>query len=477
MKIQITILSVFIVSLIFCSKPANNVKPSTGVPKDTSSMTLSMDKAPIKPFQPVPSIINVPLEIKTDVAAKMINEQIKGLLYECDTLTLGGVKPVKVKVWKKDSIMLSLNGDELHYSIPLRIWMQFSFNINALGMNHTEYQDVEASIMLKFHSRLFVKNDWKIVTMTKSDGYEWLSDPVVRVRFLTIPIKPVADLLLSKQTNSFGDMIDKAVTSMVDIKKMISPLWNKMQTPILLAADPDSLWLRLTPHSVYMTQLEGRDNVIRSSIGIKSVAETFFGSNPGQAKADSLPEFVIPGKIDSTFVINLYSELSFASVSQMARSMLAGKSFELSGREIIIQDINLYGLEGYAILSIDLIGAYNGKIYAIGKVIHDKDAQTVEIGELEFDLSTQNRLHKTAEWMFHGLILSKVKPFLKFSIKDKLLESQLMVQKMLSNNQIFKNVYVNGTIDSLSIGGITCTESCIQTILLTKGTLNLHIRN
>jgi hypothetical protein len=80
-----------------------------------------------------------------------------------------------------------------------------------MGLSHTEYQEVEAAIALKFRSRLFVKNDWKIVTMTKSEGYEWLSDPVVKVRFITIPVKPIADMILSKQQDSFGAMVDKAV--------------------------------------------------------------------------------------------------------------------------------------------------------------------------------------------------------------------------------------------------------------------------
>ena len=477
-RLQLIALLVFI-TLLFCVKPVTNIQ-SSGSQDSTSTSNYNeqpqIKREPVSPIQPVPSTINVPLVIRTDVAEQMINQQIKDILYECDTLSLGGFKPVKVKVWKKDSITISLNGDELQYRIPLRIWMQFSFTINALGLSHTEYQDVEASIALNFRSRIFVKNDWKIVTMTHSDGYEWLSDPVVKVHFLTIPVKPVADFLITHQQASFGELVDKVISSSLDIKKMITPVWNRMQTPILISVAPDSLWLRLRPQGIYMTQLEGSNRMIKSSIGIKSVAETFFGTQPAIMTNESLPEFVIPGKLDSTFVINLYNEITYESASQVTRSLLVGKSFSNNKYEAIINDINIYGMDGYAVVSIDLSGYYKGKIFVIGRVQYDSSTQTISIVDLEFDISTQNKLHKTADALFHKVMLSKLKPYLKFSIRDRLLESQLITQKMLTNKEISKNVFVNGILDSLTIAGITCTDRGIRTTLLAKGVVTVQIR-
>jgi hypothetical protein len=48
-----------------------------------------------------------------------------------------------------------------------------------------------------------------------------------------------------------------------------------------------------------------------------------------------------------------------------------------------------------------------------------------------------------------------------------------MVQKMLSHKEISKNVYLTGSIDSLSIAGVTLTDRAIKAILLAKGTLNV----
>ncbi len=444
-------------------------------PAVTTGPSLPEGRAKVVEFNPVPSIINVPVEVRTPALEQMINEQLPELFFESDTMTVGPKKNVKVKVWKGDSLRLSLTGDELEYRVPIKIWMQFSFTVGALGVSHTEYQEVEAGIVLKFRSRLFIKNDWKIVTMTESDGYEWITDPVVKVRFITIPVKPLADFILSRQYKRFGELVDKGVNSSLNIKKLLHPLWSQIQQPVRLAEDPP-LWLRLTPKSVSMTQLSGDGTMIRSSVGIATVAETFFGEEPETVRQDSLPDFIIPGRIDSSFVLNLYSEITYANASELMRAYLLGRSFKAGRREVIIQDVQVYGLEGYAVVSLDFTGSFKGKVYVIGRAQYDSATATVSIEDLEFDVATRNALHNTADWLFHGVIIDKIKPFLRFPLREKLLESQLMVQKMLCNSQLTKGVYINGFIDSLAIGDVRLTDRALQAVLLAKGSLFLNIR-
>jgi hypothetical protein len=448
----------------------------TPPPKVEGEASIPQDKlAEVQKFTPIASVINVPMEIRTSVVEKMLNTQLNDTLYASDTLTINGIKPVKIRVFKYDTIKISLNGDELEYKVPLKIWLQFQFTVGALGLSHTEYQEVEAGIALKFRSRLFIKNDWKIVTMTKADGYEWLSDPVIKVRFITIPFKPIADLVLSKQQDSFGAIVDKAVSDLLDAKKLIQPLWNKMQVPIKIADDP-LIWLKLTPLGIYMTQLEGRDGVIRSSVGIKSIAETYLREAPVADTTAPLPEFIVPGKIDSGFVINLYCEINYQNASTMMNEYLQGRSFSSGKHEIVILNVDIYGIDGYAVVALELTGSYVGKVYVIGKVVFDTKKSTVSIEDLEFDVKTDNALHKSAEWLFHDIIISKVKPFLKFPMRENLLESQLMVQKMLCNHQVASNVVINGAIDSLAVGGVRFTQDAIQAVILSKGSLTLKVQ-
>jgi hypothetical protein len=427
-------------------------------------------------FTPLPSVVNVPIEMRTRVVEEMLNKQFSGLLYECDTLTLGPAKPVKIKIWKGDTIRLSLNGDELRYRLPLRIWLQFSFTVGALGFSHVETQDVEGEIALTFKSRIFVKNDWQVATMTQAEGHDWISNPVVKIHFLTIPVKPLADLIVSTQLAGFGQTIDKEINQILNVKGILFPLWNKIQEPMLLTRNP-AVWLRLTPKAVYMTQLQGSEGIIRSAAGIQTVAETFVGDTPKVARKDSLPDFIIPGRVDSSFVLNLYSEMSYESAADILRGYLLGRSFSYGRKQVIIQGIDMLGVAGYAAIGIDFFGSYKGRVYVIGRPQFDSVTSVVSIEDLEFDLKTKNAAQSAAQWLLHGIILGKIKPYLRFPLKEKILESQLAIQKMMCHSEVMDNVFITGSIDSLRVGGVRLTDRAIQAVVFARGSLFLTVHD
>ena len=454
--------------LFSCAPPRTETENKTPAPPDKQ---LAADT-----IAPVPSLINIPVRMRTRVIEQMLNQQLSGLLYSCDTLSLGAVKPVKIKVWKGDSIRIGLEGNELHYKVPLRLWLQFSFTIAALGLSHTEYQDFEASLALEFHSRFLVDTTWKLSTITRSDGYTWLSDPVVKVRFLTIPIKPIADLLLTGQEKTISSVIDKQVSEACNVKAMLLPLWSKIQEPVLISKDP-AVWLRLSPREVFLTPFIGIDSMIISSVGVKSVVETFFADSPSCQKCDSLPAFKIPTALDSSFVLNLYSEISYGAATQMLRGLLVGREFKSKGREVIVKDVTMAGVKGYALICMDFIGSYEGRVFVYGRPQYDPSTTTVSIEDLDFDLSTKNFMHKAANWLLHGIIINSVKPYLKFLLKDKLIESKLMAQKMLNNSELSKNIFLSGSIDSLSVGGVRLTDKAIQATVFARGSLQISVHD
>ncbi|MDR2728457.1 MAG: DUF4403 family protein, partial [Chitinispirillales bacterium] len=248
----IALITVSIFMLTGCAgKPRYVGSGGPRIPKDMEAPLL---------FTPAASVVNIPFEIKTSYIEKTVNEQLSGVLYECDTLTLGAFKNVKVTAKKQGNIKMQLNGNELIYKVPLKITMRFSLTIGALGFSHTEYQDVEAGITLDLRSKIFLNNDWSLVTVTKPIDYTWTSDPVVKVRFISIPVKPAADFLLSKQFGTIGEIIDKSVSASVNVKELINPLWLKIQEPVALGASEtaQNLWLRLTPADVYMSPISGK---------------------------------------------------------------------------------------------------------------------------------------------------------------------------------------------------------------------------
>ena len=435
--------------------------------------------AAAEPFTPVPSIIYLPAEIKTDYIEKAVNEQLSGTLYQSDTITLGGISNVRVTVRKNGRIKIRAQDDELLYSVPLKISMRFSFTISVLGLSHTEYQDADAGISIALRSKIALKNNWRLVTKTKADGYAWTSDPVVKVRSFSIPVKPAADYLMARQVDIIGRLVDKSVSGSVNVKEFVEPLWQQIRTPIEIpAADlPHKIWLRLNPAEIYMTQLSGQGGSISGTAGIRAVTEAFIGDKPEPLPEAELPDFEPPPETDSTFVINLYSEIPFENATLMSREMFAGKTLKSGRQSVTVRDIEIAGTKnGLAEVRLDLTGSINGKVCVTGKAVYNEKTQMLTIENMDFDIQTQSNFQKARNWLLKGIIVSKIKPHLKFPLKDAFDEAKVLADNMLAGYKLYEGVSLNGRLDSLSIGGVELTETGFRVVIVVKGFVSVGVK-
>jgi len=434
--------------------------------------------ADAEPFAPAPSIIYLPVEIKTDYIEKAINSQLSGTLYQSDTVTLGGVSNVRVTVRKNGQIKIRARGGELLYNVPLKISMRFSFTISALGLTHTEYQDIDAGISIALRSRITLLNDWRLATSTKTDGYVWTSDPVLKVRTLTIPIKTAADHIVSRQLETLGRLIDGAAAGGINVKEAVDPLWQQIRTPIEIPVPdlPHNIWLRINPSAIYMTQLSGNGGSVGGTAGVRAVTEAFIGGEPEPLPPAKLPDFAPPPETDSSFVINLYSEIPFEHATQMSRDMFVGKTLKSGRQAVTVRDIEIAGTKnGLAEIRLNLTGSINGKVCVVGKTVYNEKTQTLTIENMDFDIQTQNNFQKAKNWLLRGIIVSKMKPHLKFPLKDTFEEAKTLADKMLTGYKLYDGVSLNGRLDSLSIGGVTLTETGFRAIVIARGVLSVGV--
>jgi hypothetical protein len=65
-------------------------------PHENTEPKLPVDQVPLQVVAPLPSFINVPIKMRARVVEEMLNKELPALFYECDTLTLGPAKGVKI---------------------------------------------------------------------------------------------------------------------------------------------------------------------------------------------------------------------------------------------------------------------------------------------------------------------------------------------------------------------------------------------
>ena len=264
-----------------------------------------------------PSLINVPLDMNISDLETLLNKQLNGLIYESDNIDKDNYA---VKAWKKENIKIGLDGNTLAYRIPLKLWIKAGFKVSKFGFGISDYHEINAEIALNFKTALTLNPDWTVTSITTTDGYEWLSTPVVKVGPVDIPITFIADRILKSNQKTINSAIDKAVQEKLELKKYMQDAWITLQKPVKVN-DEYNIWLRVTPQDIQSTPISGKAGKLRHIIGIKSITEAFIGGEPAYTPNNKLPNLKIQNTLNDDFLVNLVADLPFTKANEMAKSI------------------------------------------------------------------------------------------------------------------------------------------------------------
>ena len=424
--------------------------------------------------QPLVSTIIAPVQIDAHYLQRLINDQIQSLVYETDTFTLPPFKNVDLKVWRTDSISLEVNGNELSYTVPLRLWLRITLKVEKFGLSYSQKHDIQGDVAVHYRTRFSINNDWSIATATRADGYEWISEPVTKIGMLSIPITPVADRVMKQQQAIFAHLIDRAVTQNLSPRRLIMPVWIALQQPRCIS-DTIDMWLKLRPRKIAITQPAGSQGAIRTTVCITSLAEAFFGTPPEAAADSALPDLEIVSTIDSSFAINVYCDLPFLTADSMAMRMLAGHPIPYKKMKLNVNELQMGNFEGMLVMRTIVSGDFAGTINLVGTPELNPKKMLLTIRNLNFDLETRDRVQRAANWLMHGRIAQRIAQKLQFPLAAKLTEAKVLLQNALAEMRISDAATIKGTVDSLTVGGVAMSDTSFVVTVFAKGRMNAII--
>ena len=273
-------------------------------------------------YNPVPSTISLPVEMKVSALEAMINRKLTGLLYADTSLDNNGGDNLMVKAWKKDNIKFGFENGQFIYRVPLKLWIKAGWKIKQFGITLSDYREMNAEIALKFRSSVNVNKDWSISTITTSDGYEWLTKPTLKIGPIDLPITYIADMIIKYNTQTINSAIDAGLTQSLDLKSNVKQAWIEMQKPMLLSEEY-GLWLKVTPKSISALPITGGKGVIKHTSSIQAITECYTGKQPPYQLNGTLPDLVTVTKMNDDFVANVVSYIGYDYLDSISRPVLA----------------------------------------------------------------------------------------------------------------------------------------------------------
>lgn len=426
-------------------------------------------------FHPDISEVSIPIELSIPGMEAAINKQLNGLLYEENGLQANDNVVLDLKVWKQSDIKLDVQGDDVLYTVPLKIWTNTLFKAEILGIAMEDSKEADCAVELQFKSKVYVDSLWKVQTKTSLLNYTWIKKPVIKVGSFELPVSWIADKVLKSQKEDLVKSLDEQVHHGLDIKPFLVEAWNKLQTPILVNDSPQ-VWLSIKPIRAFMVPFKGKLGKLTSSIGISAYVESVVGKEPNIPKT-ALPNLKFVPKGPEQFSISLINDISYEKATQLCIGNMVGQSFEFKeGKyKVTISDMELYPSGEKLTIKTSLTGSLNGTVYLKGMPVFDSTSKELRLVQIEYDLDTRNKLQKTASWLLHGTIERKIEQYFHYPLKERIKQSEELIRQSLQNNRIAPHIVLNGTLLHLAPKDIVLTPSGIRTIVNAKGLLQMQI--
>jgi hypothetical protein len=439
MKTRIFIFSILVLGLFSCkSSKLDIVEPKEEYSKPVHNTP--------------PSTIGLGIGINIPELEKSLNASMNGLIYEDKVFEDDNRL---VKVWKTAPFHFTIKNNVLTCQIPVKFWIKTGFKKQVLGVNLEDYYEANGAMILDLSSSFKIENNWDLTTKSTIVNYKWTENPTFSVAGLNIPIKTLTDIVLFTFNSKILKTVDKSISEKVDLHSTMIKQWSNLYNPIKANAD-NNIWVCMQPKALYMSPLTSTGNQLNLNVGLNAIIDTYVGIQPDTIKTKTpLPDLKMVKSIQPDFSVYSNIEVPFSKVNELAKQYVVGQEFKKGNKTVKIDSIKVWGQNDKLVVKVNLSGSVKGSVYCVGNLNLNDSTQTLKIDNFDFELNTQSKLLKSANWLLHKGFLKLIEPMLTIPLKEQIDKSMLMTNNTLKNYKFSKGMYLNGRLNDIHLQKIS----------------------
>lgn len=428
---------------------------------------------PVYTLPKIKSNITLPVSLPISEINSLINQSVKGVLYEDQSYTDNNNDQFKVKVEKQRDIAIkALTGNRLMISVPLKIWADKGYGT----FGYYVYKDTNFNLVMNFITTISASADWRLNTKTTTAGFAWTQKPVLDYGKIKIPIAPLIENVLKEQQTKFTTIIDQQIKSQFNLQPYLVMAWNQFSKPINVSEEYNT-WLKITPQSTYMSPLQVFQDKIKTTIAIDLYSETYVGQIPlATNDVNTVPNFLLKPDLPNVFNLQTTANISFDEATRIAKQQFLNKEFAMSSedKKVKITDISVYQEKENIVIEAHTTGEVNGIAFIKGKPFYDAVNHKIKLNVTDFNLKTKNFFQKVLTVLFEG----KIRRMIENDYGIPLLDIENSSRKSMMDNfnkEYFKGIRLQGNVLGLKPTQFLLSERYITIVIDTKAQLQMNV--
>lgn len=339
--------------------------------------------------------------------------------------------------------------------VPLRVVSRVHWEGELFGLNPSMTEKVEGALVARVFLRPRFTFQWLLETHARVE-FDWTREPAVELLGYRVSLKkwisPVLDDWLRENAGRFDEEINEELR----LGERASEEWEKLGEPFELRSDP-GLWLSIEPLAVHIPPPDIEEGYFRARILIPLGLRLISGEKPASTDPGPLP----PLKTDTPRMdgLNLAVPilLRYEDLESEAKRHFTGWESSVEEDGVLrVEDVSLQGGGGELLVGLDLTGRkgkieFSGRVYLRGSPTYDAETGLVSIGDLCFDVITEDRLSQVASWLLKPYFVDNFREKLVFSVETLLAEARNDLEEDWKEQRLDKNFVLRGSILGLRL--------------------------
>jgi hypothetical protein len=167
--------------------------------------------------------------------------------------------------------------------------------------------------------------------------------------------------------------------------------------------------------------------------------------------------------------------MPFDQLNNALNEAVPKKEVKIDEYTIKMKSFEMAGSDSAVLMRVDVGGAMHGKLYFKGKPSYDSASRVFTLKDFAFDVSSEEILVNTADWLLHGSLQEKIQEHLHVPVGEKLEALPELIQKAIDNSKVSKKVSIKLKNMKINLQDMLVTTGNIQVQVGAIGELSLEV--
>ena len=181
-------------------------------------------------------------------------------------------------------------------------------------------------------------------------------------------------------------------------------------------------------------------------------------------------EKLVPG-----FTINANAAYNYVFLDTLINQTLFNKTFIISGKKVIIKNVDITGLEnGRISMKVDFSGSKKGTLFLDGTPILNVEKQVISIPDLDYSLKSKDVALNVGKSLFNGKIVRTLREKATINVAEIYQKNRLKMDSALTRT-VSPGINTLGKTSDLKITGLVIKKDFVLLQARVKGEVSVLV--